>query len=280
MPLTGKVAVVTGASRGVGKGIAQELGAAGANVVVTGRTMSGKASDGAPGSIEETAQLVTKAGGRGIAAECDHTDDKQVAALVKRITGELGQVDILVNNVWGGYEAYKASDFQQPLPEQPLERLDKMWRSGPRAHYLMTRALAPRIASGGLVCFTSAWDRGIFLGDVQYDMAKAAVVRLAYDVSCVLRPRDITSVAVIPGFTRTERVEMVSKPDQLGGTHSPRYVGRAVVALATDAKRLQQTGKTLKVGDLAKQYKFTDLDGSQPAGWEFPKDWPHPAPPT
>lgn len=267
------IALVTGASRGVGLGIAHELGLAGATVFVTGRSRQGGArTDGLAGTIDETARRVTEAGGRGVAVECDHTDEAAVAALAQRLGEEAGRLDLLVNNVWGGYEQYDARLFTLPVWEQPVWRWDKMFATGVRAHYLTTRAVLPLMlkAPRALIVNISAGDEGKFLFDVQYDAAKAAVDRLGFALGEKLAPQGITALTVHPGFTRTERVEAHASPKELKGTHSPRFVGRGVVALATDPEVARRTGGVYKAGQLGLDYGFTDVDGSQPEPFSIP----------
>lgn len=265
--LTGKVALVTGASRGVGRGIAHELGVAKATVYVTGRSRSGgPTTDDLPGTIDETARLVTEAGGDGVAVECDHTDDRAVAAVAARIEERDGRLDLLVNNVWGGYEAYDAGVWRLPFWEQPVSRWDKMWETGVRAHFTTTRAVLPLMldAERALIVNVSFGDEGEFLGDVSYDVAKAATTRLGFALAEELEDRGTVALTVYPGFVRTERVEANASREELATTHSARFVGRAVVALARDPEVASKAGGACKVAELAAEYGFTDLDGSQP----------------
>lgn len=270
--LSGRLALVTGASRGVGRGIAHELGAVGANVYVTGRSREGEqTTDDLPGTIDSTARLVSEAGGEGIAVECDHTDDEAVAALAERIGKAHGRLDLLVNNVWGGYEAYDAKVWTLPVWEQPIWRWDRMWESGVRAHYTTSRAVLPLMleAERPLVVNISFGDEGKFLGDIQYDVAKAATTRLAFALSEKLQDRGIVALTVYPGFTRTERVEEGATEAQLGRTHSTRLVGRAVVALATDPDVASKSGGAYTVAELAVEYGFSDVDGSRPEPFQI-----------
>ncbi len=265
--LKGKVAVVTGASRGVGRGIAQELGEAGATVYVTGRSVrGGQTTDDLPGTIEETAELVGQAGGIGIAVRCDHTVDDQVEALFERVKGEQAHLDVLVNNVWGGYEKYGSAPFDAPFWEQPLWRWHGMFDAGVRAHYTTSRLAAPlMIAQGrGLIVNISFGDRQKYLSSLIYDVSKSAVDRLAMGMAHELREYNIAALSLYPGFTRTERV-MAGYTGDLSVTESPRYTGRAVVALAADPDVLQKSGRAFPVGELAREYGFTDVDGRQPA---------------
>lgn len=271
--LKGKIAVVTGASRGIGRGIAHELGLAGVTVYVTGRSRAGgPTTDNLSGTVDETAQLVSEVGGRGIAVGCDHTDDEAVAALAAQIRREQGQVDILINNVWGGYEQYDAAMWDLPVWEQPIWRWDKMFQTGVRAHYTTSRALLPLMLAGRdpLIANISAGDDGKFLGDVQYDLAKAAIDRLGFALAHKLKSHGITALTVHPGFTRTERVEVEAPPEELEQTHSARFVGRAIVALATDPQVKERAGGVYKAGQLGLDYGFTDIDGSQPEPFRIP----------
>ncbi|WP_435319146.1 SDR family NAD(P)-dependent oxidoreductase [Haloarchaeobius sp. TZWSO28] len=274
--LSDTVALVTGASRGVGRGIAEELGAAGATVYVTGRSVADDTTEDMPGTVTETATLVTEAGGKGIAVECDHTDDSAVEALFDRIEDDHGRLDLLVNNVWGGYEGHDET-FGYPFWKQPIDRWDRMFDAGVRAHFTTSRLAAPlmRAQQDGLIVGISAGDGEKFRGSVPYDVAKTAVDRLHQGMAYELEPDGVTSLVVYPGFTRTERV--VSSFDSVGeelpeGTHSPEFVGRAVVALAADEDVFSKTGGIFKVGDLAREYDFTDTDGSQPDPYDLPTD--------
>lgn len=274
--LKGRIALVTGASRGVGRGIAHELGIAGAIVYVTGRSREGGATtDDLPGTIDGTARLVTEAGGQGIAVACDHTDDGAVAAVADQIQREQGRLDILVNNVWGGYEQYDASLWEQPFWEQPIWRWDKMLETGVRAHYTTSRAVAELMikATRPLIVNISAGDDGKFLDDIQYDVAKAAIDRLGFALARKLKRYGITALTIHPGFTRTERVEAEAPPEELTQTHSARFVGRAVVALACDPKLMDRTGGVFKAGQLGYDYGFTDIDGTQPEPFTIPDEY-------
>lgn len=274
--LRGRVAVVTGASRGVGRGIAHELGFAGATVYVTGRSIDGTPTAQGPGTIDETARLVTEAGGKGVAVRCDHTVDGDVAILAERVRREQGHLDLLVNNVWGGYENYDPADFEAPFWEQPIGRWDRMMTAGLRAHYVASVRLVPLMLPQrrGLVVMTSAGDRGMLLGDVQYDLAKSSVERLALAMAFQLKHFDITCLAVEPGFTRTEKVVAATKdPAALQGTDSPRFVGRGIASLAADPAQMALSGTVVKAGELGLRYGFQDIDGHQPAPWTMPPSW-------
>lgn len=290
-PLKDCVAVVTGASRGAGRGIALELGAAGATVYVTGRStrdrpagtyaqllaLSGMAS--VPGSIDDTADEVTRQGGRGIAVACDHTNEEDVAALFARVAREAGRLDLLVNNAWGGHESFDGV-FDAPFWEHPLAHWDAMFERGVRNHLLASRCAAPLLVrqKKGLVVTTTFWDRDRYLrGNLFYDLAKASMTRLAFGMAQDFRPHGVASVAVSPGWMRTEFVLAGHNTDEahwqerpeLARTESPRYLGRAVAALAGDAKVIDKSGEVLRVADLALAYGFTDIDGRQVAAFEM-----------
>jgi NAD(P)-dependent dehydrogenase (short-subunit alcohol dehydrogenase family) len=265
--LRGRVAVVTGASRGVGKGIALGLGEAGATVYVTGRSDAGGTTEGLPGTVRETAAAVTQRGGRGVAVRCDHAADAEVEALFARVTQEQGRLDLLVNNVWGGYEHFEWARFGAPFWEQPLRHWSGMFESGVRPHLAASRLAVPLMLANrrGLIVHTTAWDRDKYLGNLFYDVAKAAVNRMAFGMARELRNHDVAVVALAPGFVRTERVLAAFAgagrlPDKL---ESPEYTGRAVVALAGDANVMAKSGRVLTVGQLAREYGFTDIDGRQ-----------------
>ena len=207
------IALVTGATRGAGRGIATELGAAGATVYVTGRSTRAQPAtsygqilalskmQACPGSIEATAHEVTQAGGQGIAVRCDHTQGDEVAALIRRVEDEHGRLDLLVNNAWGGHEAFSKASFGAPFWEQALDQWDAMFDRGVRNHLLASRFAAPLfIRRGrGLIVTTTYWDRGGYLrGNLFYDVAKAAMNRLAFAMAEELRPHGVASLAVSP----------------------------------------------------------------------------------
>jgi NAD(P)-dependent dehydrogenase (short-subunit alcohol dehydrogenase family) len=277
------IAVVTGASRGAGRGCAIELGAAGATVYVTGRSRRERPAPGyaqiqalsklaaLPGSIDETAEEVTRAGGCGIAVACDHTDEEQVKALFERVLNERGRLDLLVNNAWGGHETFDGV-FQAPFWERPMVHWDAMFDRGVRNHLLASRLAAPIFVRQrrGLILTTTFWDRDRFMqGNLFYDLAKAAMTRLAFGMAQELRPHGVASVAVSAGWMRTEFVLAGHQTDEahwherpaLARTESPRYLGRAVVALAGDPGVMERSGQVVRVGDLARHYGFTDIDG-------------------
>lgn len=273
--LSSRVALVAGASRGVGRGVALALGEAGATVYVTGRTLKSQRRRDVPGSIDETASDVSKAGGRGIAIQTDHTRVEDVRALCARIGAEAGGLDVLVNAVWGWNDVPSADG---PFWEQPLAQWDGAMRSGVWAALLTSRFAAPVLRDGALVATVTFEDRGRYTGSLFYDLAKASLSRLAFGMAEDLRPRGITSVALSPGFVRTERVLAAhgtterkwERVPALAGSESPRYAGRALAALAADPARFTQTGRTLLAADLARQYGVTDLDGTQPGPFHLP----------
>ena len=285
------VAVVTGASRGAGRGIAVELGAAGATVYVTGRSTREQPAQGygqllalsgldaLPGSIDETAEAVTRMGGRGIAVRCDHTREDEVAALFARVEQDAGRLDLLVNNAWGGHETFNGV-FEAPFWEHPLSNWDSMFDRGVRNHLLASRFAAPMMVRRrrGLIATTTFWDRDRYLrGNLFYDLAKASMTRLAFGMAQELRPHGVASLAVSPGWMRTEFVLVGHKTDEahwqerpaLARTESPRYLGRAIAALAGDSKVLEKSGATHRVADLAREYGFTDIDGRQVPAFEL-----------
>jgi NAD(P)-dependent dehydrogenase (short-subunit alcohol dehydrogenase family) len=286
------IAVVTGASRGAGRGIALELGAAGATVYVTGRStrvspgqgyerfLTLLGADAPPGSIEDTADAVTRMGGTGIPVQCDHTVETDVAALFERVSDEQqGRLDLLVNNAWGGHQ--DPAHIVRPFWELPTRFWDGMFHAGVRNHILAATYAAPLMIArrAGLIVTVTFWDRDRYTGHVYYDLAKAAMTRLAFGLAQDLRPHHVASVAVSPGWMRTEFVLAGHRTDEenwrqapaLAATESPRYVGRAVVALASDPAIMTRTGKVFRVGDLAVEYGFTDVDGRRIPAFELPE---------
>ena len=278
------VALVTGASRGAGRAIALELGSTGATVYVTGRSvLGGPTTDNVPGTIDETASGVTERGGMGIPVRCDHTSDADVEALFERIRRDHGRLNLLVNNVWGGYEHPDCRPLTiAPFWEQPLEQWDRMFTAGVRAHLTASRLAAPLMVPQrrGLIVSTTANLRALpYLRNIFYDLAKNAVAHLTWAIAEELREHDIAAVAVAPGFMRTERVvEAFQRAGALaaldgpgGPRETPAYLARAIVALASDSAVMTKTGQLLEVGDLAREYGFTDLDGTQPAPFRLPQ---------
>ena len=265
--LRGKVVVVTGGSRGVGKGIALALGEAGATVYVTGRSDAAGTTEGLPGTVRDTADAVTQRGGQGVPVRCDHAADAEVEALFARVEQEQGRLDVLVNNAWGGYEQFDWSRFGAPFWEQPMRLWSGMFESGVRAHLAATRLAVPLMLPrrGGLIVHTTAWDRDKYLGNLFYDVAKAAVNRMAFGMARELQPHHVAVVALAPGFVGTERVRaaFAGAGRTPGNLESPEYIGRAVVALAADENVMAKSGRVLTVGHLAAEYGFTDVDGRQ-----------------
>jgi len=277
--LRGRVAVVTGASRGAGRAIAAVLGEHGATVYVTGRSVRGRATtDNLPGTIEESAEEVTRRGGHGIALRCDHANQVDVQSFFERVRGEQGRLDILVNNAWGGYEGERL--IPTYFWQAPLRLWDAMFERGLKPHLLATYFAIPlmieshsrveRASSSrqpGLIVSTVAWDHDKYIGNF-YDVAKHSIVRLLWGLAMELRPHNIATIALSPGFMRTERVLSHAKGETdwrkipwLEKSESPEYLGRAIVALATDERLMRKSGKAFHVGELAREYGFTDTDG-------------------
>jgi NAD(P)-dependent dehydrogenase (short-subunit alcohol dehydrogenase family) len=273
--LEGRVAVVTGASRGIGKGIALELGAAGATVYVTGRSVR----DGMlPGTVSATAAEIDALGGRGMAVQCDHSDDDQVAALFERVTYEHGDLDVLVNNV---YDAPGSAKYLgKPFWEVPAEGWDHTFKVGVRSHYVAGVLAAPLLmkGAGGLIVHVSSPGAVEYSHNVVYGVAKAAIDRMTADMALELRPHQVSVVSIWPGIVNTELLQTIPADENgrrilrlpgegeydLAEAETPRFAGRAVVALAGDSQRAERSGKAFYVADLAKSYGFTDVDGRVP----------------
>ncbi|MCX4719061.1 SDR family oxidoreductase [Streptomyces virginiae] len=281
--LAGKVALVAGGTRGGGRGIAVELGAAGATVYVTGRSSGTRRSDlDRPETIEETAGTITAAGGRGIPVRTDHSDPEQVQALVARIaTEQEGRLDILVNSVWGGDAL---TDWEHPLWEQDLDQGLRLMRRAVETHVITSRyALPLMVARGsGLVVEVTDGNTARYRGSFFYDMAKSAVIRLAVAQAAELRPHGVAAVSLTPGFLRSEAMlehfgvteatwrDGAAEDPNFAHSETPAYLGRAVVALAADPDVIARTGRALATWDLYKEYGFTDADGSRP---DFAAHW-------
>jgi len=269
-PLIGKVALVTGASRGVGKGIALGLGEAGATVYITGRTVEeGKAAVTLPGTIYQTAEEVSQLGGQGIAVRCDHLKDEEVNGVFQRIQTEQNRLDILVNNVWGGYEFFNdGTEFwkEKGFWTVPISRWDKSFQAGVRAHYVASVLAAPMMIAqqSGLIVNISFFaaqrdDKGVV-----YTVAKAADDRMAACMAYELREHQVAVVSLYPGLVRTESVMKSAQYFDLSNSESPQFIGRAIAALATDPDIMRKSGQILIAAAVAQEYGFRDIDGKQP----------------
>ncbi|MBW8350971.1 SDR family NAD(P)-dependent oxidoreductase [Bacillus sp. IITD106] len=267
-PLTGKIALVTGGSRGAGRGIAVELGKAGATVYVTGRSVRGNSTNQWPGTIDDTVSQIEASGGKGIAVRCDHTNDLETESVIEQIRKEQGRLDILINNVWGAHDLGVEAG---PVWELPLKNWDTMFTAGVRAQLATNYFAIPLLRENkqALIIHTTFWDHDKYTGQFYYDLAKNALNRMAYGLSIELKQDNIAVLAVSPGFMRTELVLKFHEADEehwydfdeLRKTETPFYVGRAIVALAGDPNVMEKSGQVLRAGDLAKEYHFTDIDG-------------------
>ncbi|KUI26667.1 short-chain dehydrogenase [Mycobacterium sp. IS-1742] len=296
--LRGRVAVVAGATRGAGRGIATALGEAGATVICTGRssrTARGGSDYDRPETIEETAEMVTALGGRGIAHRVDHLDVAQVRALSERLRIDHGHIDIVVNNIWGA-ELLKGppSSWHRPMWEHDLDDGLRIVRLGVDTHLITSHCLLPLLVArpGGLLVEitdgTAEYNADNYRVSVFYDLVKCAVNRLAFSHGHELAAFGGTAVAVTPGWLRSEMMldnygvteadwRSALEPDRPGGhptapagfadSETPRYVGRAVAAIAADARRHRWNQRSVTSAQLAREYGFTDVDGRQPDGW-------------
>ena len=295
--LRGKVAVVAGATRGAGRGIAAALGEAGAIVVCTGRTT--RASGSAQSdydrteTIDETAELVTSLGGEGVAVAVDHLDSDQVSGLADRIRTDHGHIDVLVNDIWG---AEQLMQWDTPVWEHDLDKGLRGLRLAIDTHLITAHHLLPLLVDrpGGLHVEvsdgTAEYNASHYRINVFYDLAKVAVNRLGYSLAHELEPRGATAVVVTPGWLRSEMMldifatseenwrdslqdprpgGLPSAPPGFAVSESPRYVGRAIAALAADPARSRWSRASVDSGRLAKEYGFTDVDGSQPDVWRY-----------
>jgi len=299
-PLEGRVALVTGATRGAGRGTAIGLGEAGATVYCTGRSTRERRSEyDRPETIEETAELVTAAGGAGIAVAVDHLDAPAVEALVRRIDDEQGRLDVLVNDIWGGELLFQ---WNTPLWEHDLANGLRLLRLAVDTHLITSHYALPLLIRnrGGLVVEmtdgTREYNAENYRVSAFYDLAKSSVLRLAFAQGEELAPHGCTAVALTPGWLRSEmmlgnfRVTEANwrdaaslSPHFAAISESPRFVGRAVAALAADADVSRRNGGSFSSGELAREYGFTDVDGSQPDCWRYMvevQDAGRPADPT
>jgi NAD(P)-dependent dehydrogenase (short-subunit alcohol dehydrogenase family) len=285
MDLKGKVALVSGATRGGGRGIAVALGEAGATVYATGRSTRERRSEiDRPETIEETGELVTAAGGEGIAVAVDHLDPDQVAALVQRIDADHGRLDVLVNDIWGAEHLF---EWDTPVWEHDLANGLRLLRLAIETHLITSHHAVPLLIRepGGLVVEvtdgTAEYNADHYRINAFYDLAKTSVTRLAWGQAQELAPHGATAVALTPGWMRSEGMldhYGVKEENWRDGTErtphfciseTPRFVGRAVAALAADPQRSRWNGQSLSSGALAQVYGFTDLDGTRPDCWRY-----------
>jgi NAD(P)-dependent dehydrogenase (short-subunit alcohol dehydrogenase family) len=283
--LEGTTALVAGATRGAGRGIAVSLGEAGATVYCTGRSTRATRSEyDRPETIEETAELVTDAGGHGIAVPTDHLDPEQVRTLVQRIDAEQARLDLLVNDVWGGEKLF---EWDAPVWEHDLANGLRLLDLAIKTHLITSHFALPLLIRrpGGLVVEmtdgTAEYNAVTYRINAFYDLAKTAVIRLAFAQSKDLAPHGATAVALTPGWLRSEMMldgfgvteanwrDATERIPHFGISETPRYVGRAVAALAADPDKQRHSGASLSSGGLAREYGFTDLDGSRPDAWRY-----------
>ena len=284
--LTGKVALVAGATRGAGRGIAAALGEAGATVYCTGRTTRERRSEyDRPETIEETAELVTAAGGEGIAVAVDHLEAAEVESLVRRIDSEQGRLDVLVNDIWGGERLF---EWDTPVWEHDLEKGLRLLRLAVETHLITSHFALPLVIRrpGGLVVEmtdgTQEYNAENYRINAFYDLAKTSPLRLAFAQGKELAPHGCAAVALTPGWLRSEmmlenfrvteenwRDAAAVQPHFAAISESPRFVGRAVAALAADPDVARHNGGSFSSGGLAQEYGFTDLDGSRPDCWRY-----------
>ncbi|MFP7331785.1 SDR family oxidoreductase [Shouchella clausii] len=284
-PLEGKVALVAGGTRGAGRGIAMELGAAGATVYITGRTTRNEISEyGRPETIEETADLVNNLGGIGIAVQVDHLIHEQVQSLIEKIEKEHGKLDILVNDIWGSEYLV---DWDTKVWEHSLKKGLRMLRLAIDTHLITSHYALPLLIKneGGLVIEmadgTKEYNNENYRLPMFYDLAKTSVIRIAEGLAHELEQHHCTAVSLTPGWMRSEIMldhygvkeedwrNATEKEPHFVISETPRYVGRAVAALAGDPEVSRWNGQSMSSGKLAQVYGFTDLDGSQPDCWRY-----------
>ena len=270
------MAVVAGATRGAGRGIARMLGEAGATVYCTGRSVRGHpATPGRPETLEETAELVTSEGGRGVAVRADHTVESEVERLFARVRDEAGRLDVFVNDIWGGDAL---TEWGKPFWELSIAQGAQLLERAVHTHVITSRHGAPLLVErkAGLIVEVTDGDTFGYRGNLFYDLAKNAVVRLAYAMAADLRPHGVTALAITPGFLRSEAVldhfgvtetdwrDAIGKDEYFAESETPCYVGRAIAALAADPNVAAKSGGLFSSWGLAKEYGFNDVDGRRP----------------
>lgn len=278
-PLTGKIAVVAGATRGAGRGIACMLGEAGATVYCTGRSVRGKPATGnRTETIEETAEMVTARGGKGLFAQVDHTKEEQVAAFFEQVKQEHGYIDILVNDVWGGDAL---CEWGKPFWELTMQNGMLLYERAVQSHIITSRYAVPLMLprKNGLILEITDGNGFFYRGNLFYDLIKTMVIRLAFNMSQELHDHHITSLALTPGFLRSEEMlehfgvteenweKGAEKDPNFIVSETPFYVGRAAAALAADPDVFSRTGRVFASWEIAREYGFTDINGTQPH-WE------------
>lgn len=287
LPLSGKVALVAGATRGAGRGIAVELGATGATVYCTGRsTRNSSSSMNRPEIIEETAELVTRAGGVGIAVRCDHSSEDEVNSLLEQIKAEQGRLHVLVNDIWGGE---KSVEWGKKFWELDLPKAFGLMAQSLHTHLITSKYAVPLMletvqqgSTGGLVLEITDGDTDMYRGNLIYDFIKNGVIRLARGMAADLEGmQKITVVALTPGFLRSEEMlehfgvteqnwlEGAKKDPYFAGSETPHFIGRAVATLASDPQVHRKNGQALSTWHLSREYGFTDIDGRSPHWLEF-----------
>ncbi|MBD3191596.1 MAG: SDR family NAD(P)-dependent oxidoreductase [Candidatus Heimdallarchaeota archaeon] len=281
LTLEGKIALVTGASRGAGRGIAQELAMAGATVYITGRSRTGNSTTQYDDlTLDETQKIIQKDGGTAIPITCDHTNAEQIRRVFGQIKDDENRLDILVNNVWGGYTNefgelnIDTPSFTGSFWEQPLWRYDKMFTASARAHFIASQLAAPLMIEqqSGLIVITSFWDSYKYLSNLPYDLVKTFKNRISFGMAIELKPHSVTALTLSLGWIRTEHLKREFNLDDFNyreqegfeKTESTRFAGRAIVAFASDPNLIKHTGKIYTTAEVARIYDFTDLDGTQP----------------
>ena len=265
--LKGKIALVTGASRGIGRGVALGLAEAGASLYLTGRTLTEGDAE-LPGSLESTAAAVSEQGGEATVMQCDHRHDEQVAEVFRRLEADHGGVDLLANCVWDGYKRMD-SFHGVPFWEQPRSRWDDMFAAGVRAAYVASALAARSMVArrSGLIVHISAWAAQKYAGNVAYGASKAATDKMCSDMAVELSSHEVAVVSLYPRLVRTESVMRYAEHFDLSGSESPQFLGRVVAAMACDPRVLDLSGQVLIAAELAERYGVVDIDGSRPRPW-------------